>query len=114
MERSQDNTQQEEVSWGTIIKGAAIAAGVVAAIAVFPASLGAVGAFIAANPILTIGAAALAGGMASKQMAAKPDPYDAVDKQTFAMREDINRMDALMTARMRAMGMAGQQGMGIA
>lgn len=102
--------EESNVTWGSVLKGAAIAGGVVAAIALFPASLGVVSAFIAANPILTVGGAAVAGGLASAQMAAqanRPDPIaQQLDAETFAAQEDIRRMETLMNARMQAIGMA--------
>ncbi len=102
-------SDESNVSWGTIIKGAAIAAGVVAAIAIFPPVLGAVSTFIAANPILTIGAAAVAGGVASKQWAAKENDAigEQIDRETFAMKIDTERMNARMAARAEMMGLAG-------
>lgn len=93
------------ISWGAVLKGAAIAAGAVAAVAVFPASLGAVGAFIAANPVLMIGSAAFAGGLASQQMAAKERNTQQEEAQPHQSQEEARRMETLLSERMQSAGM---------
>lgn len=73
------------VSWGTIYKGAKVAAGAITA-AVVMSSL-----------------------MSDKAEAV--DPREAkMDQETFAMKIENQRMEALMAARMQAVGMA--EGMG--
>ena len=95
-----DDSNTSNVSWGSAIKGAAIAGGAVAVIAIFPASLGAVGGFVAANPLLTVGAAALAGGIATKNTTAKPS-------RPYTEEENMRRLEARMEENIQAAGLSG-------
>ena len=121
------------VSWGKILVGAAVAAGAVAVIAFAPGvtaavgsaitggasaifgGLGSVGAWIASqtallagfvqgNPTAAIGAAAAAGGLAASAMGSHHGRERDLEEESFAMREDMRRMQALMAARMAATG----------
>lgn len=128
-------SEHGQVSWGKIIKGAAIAAGAVAVVAFFPETfstigdtvkggisavfggLGSVGEWIStkvadiANYIvehkaLTIASAGVAGGLAvtAKEALSSGKHEDSMETESFAMKEDMRRMQALMMARMAATG----------
>lgn len=138
---------KQSVNWGRVLTGAAIAAGAIAALVVFPeqvATLGgalkdtmtavagdagswvaekvgsAVG-WIGANAALAIGTAGVAGGvMAHKTGQARERLNENIEQsnrsmehESFAMREDIRRMQGLMAARMQAMGVAPSASQGI-
>ncbi len=120
-----------KVCWGKIIAGAAIAAGAVAAIALFPEQADKVGSAVkeglayAYNAIgdagkwvlekvaqfanlltehkeIAIGSAAVAGGlMGAAHMGRKHHEEAAL---SFAEREDARNMQALLVARMQAQG----------
>lgn len=122
-----------KVSWGKVVVGAAIVAGAVAAIALFPdqvdkvggsikdalattygaigdagkwvlAKLGSFAHLLAENKEVAITGAALAGGVAGAALHKKHDESAELEQQTFAEREDMRRMQALMLARMQAQG----------
>lgn len=119
-----------KVSWGKIIAGAAIAAGAVAAVALFPEQVDKVGGVIkeglataygaigdagkwilsklgqfadllAEHKEIAIGSAAAAGGLIGAAHLGKKHHEDA---PSFAEREDLRNVQALMIARMQAQG----------
>ncbi len=119
-----------KVCWGKIIAGAAIAAGAVAAVALFPEQVDKVGGFIkeglaaayhavgdagswvlekigqfagiiAENKEIAIGTAAATGGLIAAAHQNKPHHAEAL---SFAEREDMRNVQALMVARLQAQG----------
>jgi hypothetical protein len=95
-------SDSNKANWGSVIEGAAIASGAVAAVAICPSAAGEVTNFIAANPLLTTGAAALAGGMSSVQAQAQQIDSAATASPNFRDMEDIRRMESQLQQQMQA------------
>ncbi len=71
------------MSWGSVIKGAKVAAGVIAGAAVVSMAFG-----------------------GSREYQAPSAAEQQMDRESFAMKIENDRMEALMAARMQAVGMA--------
>ena len=123
---------ESKISWGKVIAGAAIAAGAVAAVALFPEEVAKVGSYgkelladayhaigsagswmisqlgslarlVAENKEIAIASAAGAGAVIGAAAHGKRQEPD-LEEISFAAREDTRRMQALMVARMQAQG----------